>query len=319
MSKHAVFIDGSEGTTGLEIQQRLESREDIELIKIDSELRKDLSERARLIQEADAAILCLPDVAAREVVAAVGASSTKIIDASTAHRVDSEWVYGLPELCAEQRERLAETTRIANPGCHSTSYPLLLRPLVDAGILPVDAQITATSLTGYSGGGKNMIARFESETGDHLAACPYALGMQHKHLPEMQAFSGLESAPAFLPTVGRFFRGMILSIPLHASQLKGYLGDPKQIVEILSKRYADEPCIQVFPANDMSTAPQGLLDPTTCNHTNRVDLLVHATGPDYVLLQGRLDNLVKGASGAAVQNLNIALGAPELSGLTTQL
>ena len=310
-----VFVDGSEGTTGLEIIKHLEAREDVEILTIDPALRKDVAARAAMHDQADIGVLCLPDAASKEVVPHVTNPDTVIIDASTAFRTHPDWVYGLPELTAGQRATIKSSKRIANPGCHATGYLLLTRPLTDAGVLPASATLTATSLTGYSGGGKKMIVRFETEEGDHLAACPYALAMAHKHLPEMQKWSGLEKAPAFLPTVGRFYRGMVVTIPIFAEQFAKSI-TASEITAIYQEHFAGEPFINVYEANDPQIAPDGLLDPTACAHSQRADIFVTGTGTEHFLLSCRIDNLRKGASGAAIQSLNIVSGASETKGLT---
>ncbi|MEM9026459.1 MAG: N-acetyl-gamma-glutamyl-phosphate reductase [Verrucomicrobiota bacterium] len=312
---YAVFVDGSEGTTGLEILKYLKERPDLRLLKIDPESRKDLRARAALHNQADISILCLPDAASREILPLITNPETVIIDASTAFRTASGWVFGLPELTSGQRDKIRSAKRISNAGCHATGYLLLVRPLVDAGILPRDARLTATSLTGYSGGGKKMIKQFESDPGEHLAACPYAISMQHKHLPEMQKWSGLDNAPAFLPTVARFYRGMVVTVPIHADQFSDKSLSADAITEVYQRHFAGEPFIKVYPANDAEFASAGLVDPTACAHTQRADIAVSGTGHEHFLLSCRIDNLCKGASGAAVQSLNIVTGSAEGTGL----
>ncbi|MGB0370509.1 MAG: N-acetyl-gamma-glutamyl-phosphate reductase [Opitutales bacterium] len=310
-----VFVDGSEGTTGLEILKYLNARSDIQILEIDPEQRKNVEARANLHNQADISILCLPDSASREIVPLITNPDTVVIDASTAFRTHPDWAFGLPELTEGQREKIKKAKRIANPGCHSTAYLLLVRPLVDAGLLSPDALLSATSLTGYSGGGKKMIQQFESDPGEHLAACPYAIAMQHKHLPEMQQWSGLDNAPAFLPTVARFYRGMIVTIPVHASQLVKPDQSAESITDAYSKHFAGEQFINVFPANSPEMVSGGLMDPTACAESQRAEIFVSGTGSKHFLLACRIDNLCKGASGAAIQSLNIVTGVPEDTGL----
>jgi N-acetyl-gamma-glutamyl-phosphate reductase len=320
--KHLVFVDGQEGTTGLRIHEYLASRDDIEVLRIDADQRKDVAQRARLLNEADVAFLCLPDVAAREAAALVVNPRTCLIDASTAHRTAQGWVFGLPELAAAQREALRSSKRIANPGCHATAFILLVRPLVDAGLLPATAAVTATSLTGYSGGGKKMIEQYEAAESqarqegraNRLAAPrPYALGLDHKHLPEMMAHTGLAKPSVFLPVVGGFYKGLTVSAPLHVSQLRAGT-TPRSVHEVLSERYAGERFVRVLPFGDPANLDQGFFDIQGCNGTNRVDLAVFASA-EHLVLMSRLDNLGKGASGAAVQSMNVHLGLEESLGL----
>ena len=312
--KHAVFVDGQEGTTGLRIHDYLAQRDDVELLKIDPERRKDPAERARLLNAADVAFLCLPDAAAKEAVALVTNPRTCLIDASTAHRTDAGWAFGLPELAPGQRERLRSSKRIANPGCHASAFILLLRPLVDAGCVPASLGVSATSLTGYSGGGKKMIEQYQAGGDARLASPrPYALGLSHKHLPEMMAHTGLALAPVFMPVVGNFYKGLTVTVPLHLSQ--GAAGTTAaHLHAALAAHYAGERFIRVMPLNDAETLADGFFDVQACNDTNRVDLFVFANGEQAVLM-ARLDNLGKGASGAAVQCMNLHLGLDEGLGL----
>jgi N-acetyl-gamma-glutamyl-phosphate reductase len=312
--KHAVFVDGQEGTTGLRIHEYLAQRDDVELLKIDPERRKDPAERARLLNAADVAFLCLPDAAAKEAVALVTNPRTCLIDASTAHRTDAGWAFGLPELAAGQRERLRAAKRIANPGCHASAFILLLRPLVDAGCVPAALGVSATSITGYSGGGKKMIEQYQAGGDARLASPrPYALGLSHKHLPEMMAHTGLTLAPVFMPVVGNFYKGLTVTVPLHLSQLAAGT-TAAHLQAALAAHYAGERFIRVMPLNDAETLADGFFDVQACNDTNRVDLFVFANGEQAVLM-ARLDNLGKGASGAAVQCMNLHLGLDEGLGL----
>jgi N-acetyl-gamma-glutamyl-phosphate reductase len=308
-----VFVDGQEGTTGLRIHEYLAQRSDVEVLRAAPELRKDAAERARLLNAADVAFLCLPDAAAREAVRLVTNPNTCLIDASTAHRTASDWAYGLPELSREQRARIRASKRIANPGCHATGFILLVRPLVDAGLLSSAAPLSATSITGYSGGGKKMIAQYEAGGDPRLdSPRPYALSLAHKHLPEMTAHSRLETAPLFLPMVGNFLKGLSVAVPLHLSELKRG-ATAEQVHAALASRYEGERFVRVMALRD-ATVDDGYFDVQACNDTNRVELFVFAN-ESQVLLMCRLDNLGKGASGAAVQCMNLHLGLDEAAGL----
>ncbi len=310
--KHRVYVDGQEGTTGLRIHEYLAQRSDIEVLRIDPERRKDSAERARLLNAADVAFLCLPDAAAREAVALVTNPATCVIDASTAHRTLPGWAFGLPELAADQRAKLRAAKRIANPGCHASAFILLLRPLVDAGLVPPGTALSATSITGYSGGGKKMIEQYVAGGDPVLAAPrPYGLTLAHKHIPEMMAHTGLTAKPIFLPIVSNFYKGLTVSVPLH---LKALGTSAEALQQAFEARYAGERFIRVMPLSDPSTLEGGFFDVQACNDTNRVDLFVFANGDQAVLL-ARLDNLGKGASGAAVQAMNVHLGADEGLGL----
>lgn len=311
---YRVFVDGQEGTTGLRIHEVLAARPDIELLQIDTERRKDPAERARLLNAADVAFLCLPDVAAREAAFLVTSPKTCLIDASTAHRTQAGWAYGLPELASGQRASLRLAKRIANPGCHATAFILLMRPLVDAGLVPASLPVSATSITGYSGGGKSMIAQYQAGGDARLTAPrPYGLTLAHKHLPEMQAHTGLTTKPVFTPVVSNFYKGLAVTVPLHLSQLRAGT-TAAQLQATLAAHYAGEPFIRVMPLADPETLESGFFDVMACNDTNRADLFVFGN-ETQVLLIARLDNLGKGASGAAVQCMNVHLGLDEGLGL----
>jgi len=307
-----VFVDGQEGTTGLRIHEYLAKRPEIEVLRAAPELRKDAAERSRLLNAADVAFLCLPDAAAREAAALVTNPSTCLIDASTAHRTASDWVFGLPELARDQRDRLRTSKRIANPGCHSTGFILLVRPLVDAGLISSAALLNATSITGYSGGGKKMIEQYEAGGDARLQSPrPYGLSLAHKHLPEMAVHSRLENRPVFMPIVGNFLKGLSVTVPLHLSELKRGTGGA-QLHAALAEHYAGEPFVRVMPLSDAPA--DGYFDVQACNDSNRAELFVFASDTQ-ALLMARLDNLGKGASGAAVQSMNIHLGIDETTGL----
>ena len=324
--KYRVFVDGQEGTTGLRIHEYLAQRDDIEVLRIDPELRKDAAERARLLNASDVAFLCLPDAASREAAALITNPATCLIDASTAHRTAPGWVFGLPELAPGQRAAIRASKRVANPGCHASAFILLIRPLVDAGLIPVDVPVTATSITGYSGGGKSMIRDYEAAplsaaSGSNpsipyvalAAPRPYALALAHKHLPEMKTHTGLAVPPVFMPIVGPFYKGLTVSVPLHLGQLGGRVG-ASDLHDALARRYEGERFIRVMPLGDEDTLAGGFFDVQASNDTNRVDLFVFASATQ-VLLMARLDNLGKGASGAAVQSMNVHLGLDEGLGL----
>jgi N-acetyl-gamma-glutamyl-phosphate reductase len=315
MGKHTVFVDGQEGTTGLRIHEYLAVRSDIELLKIDPDKRKDAAERSRLLNAADVAFLCLPDTAAREAVFLVNNSNTCVIDASTAHRVAPGWTFGIPELAPGQREALRKAKRIANPGCHSTAFIALLRPLVDAGIVARDLPVSATSITGYSGGGKKMIEEYQA-TGRAPqldAPRPYGLKLGHKHVPEMMAYTGLTTKPVFMPIVGPFYKGLAVSVPLHFSQLQAGT-DAAAIVRAYEKHYEGERFIRVMPPGDPKGAEPAFFDVQGSNDSNRIDIFVFADAEQCILI-AREDNLGKGASGAAVQCMNLHLGVEEGAGL----
>ena len=309
-----VFIDGEAGTTGLQIRERLEGRRDIELVSIDPDKRKDAGERARLLNSADAVILCLPDDAAREAVGMIQNTSVKVIDASTAYRVAPDWTYGFAEMAKDQRAKIATSTRISNPGCYPTGFIGLVRPLVEAGIVPRDWPLSVNAVSGYSGGGKAMITEFEDEKSETFTRAPYriyAMAQKHKHVPEMQTYAGLTRAPIFAPSVGRYYKGMIVEVPLPLSALpsRPELG---LVHATLVEAYAGEAFVSV--ASLTEAAAVKTLDPEGLNDTNRMKLFVFGHDEEARLV-ALLDNLGKGASGAAVQNLNIALGLEESAGL----
>jgi N-acetyl-gamma-glutamyl-phosphate reductase len=309
---YKVFVDGQEGTTGLQINEYLAKRSDVALLRIDAAKRKDLAERKRLINESDVTFLCLPDEAAKESVSLVDNPNTCIIDASTAHRVNPDWTFGLPELTRGQRARIRASKRIANPGCHASAFILALRPLVVAGLLPSATQVAANSITGYSGGGKKMIEEYESPARIN-APRPYGLTLAHKHLPEMQAYTGLTVAPIFQPIVGPFYKGLAVTAFLHPQQFTRAV-TPADVQKIIADYYAGEPFIRVLPVDIDATTAGGFYDVEANNDTNRVDIAVFGN-VERMLVVARLDNLGKGASGAAVQAMNVHLGVEESLGL----
>ncbi|MDR1709335.1 MAG: N-acetyl-gamma-glutamyl-phosphate reductase, partial [Candidatus Accumulibacter sp.] len=290
---YTVFVDGQEGTTGLQINEYLARRPDIETLRIDPEKRKDPAERKRLIDASDVTFLCLPDAAAREAVALAGNPRTCIIDASTAHRVDPGWTFGLPELAKEQRARIRDAKRIANPGCHATAFILAIRPLVSAGLLPPETQIAAHSITGYSGGGKKMIESYRSP-GRIDVPRPYALTLAHKHLPEMTKYAGLSVTPIFQPIVGPFYKGLAVTAFLHPGQF-ARRATPGDVRGILAEYYAGEAFIRVAPGDIEAETEGGFFNVEANNDTNRVDLFVFGN-EERMLVVARLDNLGKGAS-----------------------
>lgn len=315
--QHRVFIDGQAGTTGLEIHARLRALPQLELLEIDPARRKDSAARREILNAADAVILCLPDDAAREAVALIESPQVRIIDASTAHRVADGWVYGLPELNAAQRSAIADATRVANPGCYPTGFILAVRPLRDAGLLREDFDPTVHALSGYSGGGRAMVDRYRGLEARSARAMPaprpYALGLDHKHLPEMTRYASLPRAPLFTPMVGPFYKGMLVQVPLPASALTRIM-TPESLSQLYAQRYAADPFVRVLLPDGRGALDDGFLDPEACNDTNRIDLMVFGR-PEQLLVVARLDNLGKGASGAAVQNMNLMLGLDEQIGL----
>jgi len=312
--KTKVFVDGQEGTTGLQIHERLMLRTDVELITIDPAKRKDVAAKVACLNAADIVFLCLPDAAAKESAALVTNPDTCVIDASTAHRIDPAWAYGLPELGSEYRSRIRTSKRIANPGCHATAFSLAVRPLVQGGLLPADFNVSAFSITGYSGGGKKMIADYEVNPPPALKSPrPYALGLTHKHLPEMRAHTGLASAPIFSPVVANFYKGLSVTVPLPLAQLPGN-PSPAQIHATLAAAYAGEKFVRVLPLGDEGNLDGGFLDVQACNDTNRADIGVFGHAGQVIVIT-RLDNLGKGASGSAIQCMSIHLGLDEGTGL----
>ena len=317
-----VYVDGHVGTTGLRIRDWLSGRRDLQLLSLPEATRKDPAARRARLEEADAAVLCLPDDAAREAAAWAAAAGTRVVDASTAHRVADGWTYGLPELDPERRTRIPRAAQVSNPGCYPSAFVLLVRPLVDAGLLAPDAPLSTHALSGYSGGGRALIERWEAPEhglGNLPFEAPYALDRVHKHVPEMTRYARLSRAPHFVPAVGPFRCGMRVQVPLPAGLLDAGTsagGADARVHEALAERYAGEPFVRVAPRPARALDERGL-DPRACNDTNRMDLHVLPHPSGHVLLVAVLDNLGKGASGAAIQNLNLMLGFDEGAGLPT--
>ncbi|HEX4271880.1 MAG TPA: N-acetyl-gamma-glutamyl-phosphate reductase [Rhizomicrobium sp.] len=317
MSKAAkIFIDGAAGTTGLEIRERLAGRSELSLIALSDAERKDQGARKRALNEADLVVLCLPDEAARESVSLIDNPQTRVIDASTAHRVAEGWDFGFPELDPDGYNRIAASKRVSNPGCWATGFLAIARPLVRAGIIPKDFPLTANGVSGYSGGGKSMIAEFEDKNGaDYTETVSriYGLALTHKHIPEMQKHSGLSHPPLFEPSVGRYYRGMLVEVPLQLWALPA-TPTPRNVHAALVKAYPDRPLVKVASLEDAAAAKT--LDAEIFAGTNGLTIYVFANEKtEQARVVAAFDNLGKGASGAAVQNMNIMLGLPETTGL----
>jgi len=312
-----LYIDGQAGTTALRVRDWLTGRDDLEIVVLPEEQRRDPTARRQALRDANIVLLCLPDDAAREAAAWLADSPVRILDASTAHRVTDGWVYGLPELMPGQRERIAQAQQVANPGCYSSAVILLLRPLVDAGLIAPDTHFTIHALSGYSGGGRSLIERWEDPARRLLELrheAPYSISKLHKHIPEIIRYGGLSIEPQFLPAVGPFRCGMRVQIAITAKALSKS-GTAKTMWKTLAARYENEAFVQVEPFTDPSEADEFTFDPQANNDTNRISLRVlpHASG--HVVLMARLDNLGKGAAGVAIQSLNLMLGVPEGTGL----
>lgn len=309
--KTKIFIDGKEGTTGLKIFERFKKRDDLEILLIDDDKRKDVNERAKMINSSDITFLCLPDAAAKEAVSLCTNPEVRIIDASTAHRTDPAWDYGFPELSERHRENIRNSKRVANPGCYASGFISLVYPLVQAGVLPEDYPLTSHAVSGYSGAGKKMISVMESDekTKEMYSPRQYALAQAHKHIPEMQAVCGLKYKPMFNPIVDDYYSGMVVSVPLISRCLtKKYT--PADIHEILSEHYAGQHFVKVMELGGTETLADGFIAANTLADTNDMQLFV-CGNDEQILLMSRFDNLGKGASGAAVQSMNIMLGIDE--------
>ena len=314
--KYKVYVDGQEGTTGLEIFKRLEKRDDIEILKIDSDKRKDADERKKFLNTADIVFLCLPDTAAKEAVALINNPAVRVIDASTAHRTDDDWAYGIPELGDEFRNKIKTSKRVANPGCFASGFNILLHPLIKNGFVPNDYPVTCHSVTGYSGGGRKLIEIYES--GEHKdvvnSPCFYSLDLTHKHLPEMHKHSGLKNPPLFTPIVCDYYRGMTVVLPFYTANLNKNI-TAAEIHEFYTNYYIGQQFIKVMPLGIHKELEWGYLNAESCNETNSMEIFVFGN-ETHILTVARFDNLGKGASGAAVQNLNIMLGLDDSYSLT---
>lgn len=310
-----VFIDGQEGTTGLKIVERLKDRKDIELMRIADELRKDTEERRKFINASDFTILCLPDNAAIEAVSLVGNDHTRIIDASTAHRINPDWAYGFPELSPEHRAKIHLSKRVAVPGCYASGFISMVYPLVKAGVLPKDYPVSVHAVSGYSGAGKKGIAQYQdiNRTKEFDTPREYALTQQHKHLPEMRVITGLDHEPTFNPYVCPYYAGMTVSLPLHARLLSKQV-TPADIREIFAEHYKGCNFIKVAELDGKDVSADGFIGANTLEGTNNMEIIVSGNEMRLLVIS-RLDNLGKGASGAAVQCLNIMMGIEETTGL----
>lgn len=313
-----VYIDGQEGTTGLKIKERFANRNDIELMRISEELRKDPAERARLINSADYVFLCLPDEASREAVSFIDKNNdrVRIIDASTAHRTNPDWAYGFPELSAQHREKIANSNRVAVPGCYASGFGSIVYPLVSNGIIPADYPVFAYATSGYSGAGKKAIAVYEGDEKPFEFNSPrqYAMSQQHKHLPEMQAVSGLKYKPMFNPMVCDYFSGMVVSVPIQARTLENP-HTAAQIHEMYRNHYTGANMVEVMPLMTLEEQKSFFLASNTLSGLDKLQVFVFGND-EQILLCSRLDNLGKGASGAAIQCLNIMMGIDETTGLS---
>lgn len=314
MKQHKIFIDGESGTTGLQIRGRLKNHPNIEIVSIDYEKRRDIDVKRRLMQSVDVTVLCLPDEAAKESAALAIDAGCRVLDASSAHRTAPGWVFGMPELCAGQRDAIRDASRVSNPGCYSTGAILLLRPLIDAGLLDANVAYPITAVSGYTGGGTKLIDKYESTSAQPPAFAAYGLDFSHKHIPEIQAWSKLAVRPFFLPSVANYPQGMLVFIQIaHESD-----GRSEQFQRAFERRYEGERFVEVRPYNEIDPETAPYLTPHSMDGSNSVQISVFGSKEgNKSLLVAKLDNLGKGASGAAVQNLNVMLGLEE--GIATVL
>lgn len=315
--KYKIFVDGQHGTTGLKIHNMLEKREDIELLTIKEEDKKNINKRKELLNSADLVFLCLPDDASKEAISFISNDKVKVIDASSAHRTNPSWTYGIPELTPKKRDEIKKSLRVCVPGCHASGLIIAMKPLIINGILEKSQKIICHSITGYSGGGKAMIDDYENGNFETIGAQrPYSLGLNHKHLPEMKYVLELEEAPLFTPSVGNFKQGMLVISYLSKKDLKK-IKTRKEILDLYKEYYKNETFINIVENNE-SYLDSGLLNPMKCNNTNSLEISVYENENDMVIIS-RLDNLGKGASGAAVQCMNIMLGLEETKGLKKRI
>ncbi|HID69478.1 MAG TPA: N-acetyl-gamma-glutamyl-phosphate reductase [Desulfobacterales bacterium] len=312
--KYKIFVDGQFGTTGLKIDEMLNGRDELQVLKIAEKDKKRPEIKQELLDQADLVFLCLPDAASVETMQYITDHKTKVIDASTAHRTNSDWTYGIPELNPQQREKIRNSSRVCVPGCHATGFVMALNPLIEKGIVVREQKLVCHSITGYSGGGKAMIESYENPANFNTinSQRPYALTLNHKHLPEMQYVLGLKTAPLFTPSVGNFKQGMLVMSYLIKDQLTADVSG-RDIIELYREYYENNTFVKIIE-DTVEYLDNGFLDATSCNNTNRIEISVHENR-DYLVVISRLDNLGKGASGAAVQNMNIMLGLDEEMGL----
>ncbi len=314
-----IYIDGHAGTTGLRIREWLAGGDGIEVLTLPEASRKDDAGRRAMIETADIAVLCLPDEAARQAAEWAAPAGTRLLDTSTAHRIHEDWIYGIPELCPGQRERIRDARRVANSGCYALAFILLVRPLIEAGLISSRAPLSIHALSGYSGGGRQLIEKWQDPAGPlvgQVFEAPYALDRVHKHIPEMMEYTGIAQPPQFIPAVGPFACGMRVQVPLHAGLLEGEGPDrAERVYKALESRYSGEPFVRVQPIPEPGSIDEQRFDPRRCNDTNSIELsaLPHPSG--HVLLVAILDNLGKGACGTAIQSLNLMLGREETTSL----
>lgn len=313
--KKSVFIDGQYGTTGLKIHSRLNKRDDIKIVDIPEHLKKDLKQKEKILNNVDIVFLCLPDDAAKASVSLIKNDKVIVLDPSTAHRTSVDWVYGIPELNKNQRNKISKSKRISVPGCYATGFNICMHPLVTNGIVPSDYPVSCYSITGYSGGGKQMIHDYENKKNNiqEISCRPKNLNLAHKHLPEMKMYGLLDKTPIFTPIVGNFYQGILVFIPLHKSLLlKNF--NQINLINFYKNYYKGEQFIKIFDKDKIKNIDDGFISPTDCNNSNNLDILIFENS-ESILIVTRFDNLGKGASGAAVQNMNIIIGVPENKGL----